>query len=59
MEVQRSEESAQQHSMHQQADPDGHNQQHYQQQRRQQQSRSAEDFMQQLRLGLFSMEDAI
>lgn len=59
VEVQRSEESAQQHSMHQQADPDGHNQQHYQQQRRQQQSRSAEDFMQQLRLGLFSMEDAI
>lgn len=59
VEVQRSEESAQQHSMHQQADPDGHNQQHYQQQRRQQQPQHPEDFLQQLRLGLFTLEDVI
>ena len=59
VEVQRSEESAQQQSMHQQADPDGHNQQKHPQQQRQQQSANPEDFMQQLRLGLFSLEDVM
>lgn len=59
VEVQRSEESAQQQSMHQQADPDGHNQQKHPQQQRQQQSTNPEDFMQQLRLGLFSLEDMV
>lgn len=59
VEVQRNQESAQQHSLHQQADPDGHGQnQHHQQQRRQQPANS-EDFLQQLRLGLFSLEDVI
>jgi flagellar hook-length control protein FliK len=59
VEVQRNEESAQQQSMHQQADPDGHNQQKHPQQQRQQQSTNPEDFMQQLRLGLFSLEDMV
>ena len=45
--------------MHQQADPDGHNQQKHPQQQRQQQSANPEDFMQQLRLGLFSLEDVM
>ena len=59
VEVQRNQESAQEHTMHQQADPDGHGQnQHHQQQRRQQPA-NPEDFLQQLRLGLFSLEDVI
>lgn len=59
VEVQRHEDSqqAQQHAF-QQADPDGHNRQQQQQQRRQEETRS-EDFIQQLRLGLFSLEDIL
>lgn len=47
--------SAQQHPF-QQADPDGHGQQQQQQQRKESQSES-DDFLQQLRLGLFSTEE--
>lgn len=57
VEVQRHENSqqAQQHAF-QQADPDGHNRQQQQQQRQREEDRS-EDFIQQLRLGLFKLED--
>ena len=57
VEVQRHEDAqqAQQHAF-QQADPDGHNRQQQQQQRQQEETRS-EDFIQQLRLGLFDLED--
>ena len=60
VEVQRHEDSqqAQQHAF-QQADPDGHNQQQRQQQQRRQEESRSDDFIQQLRLGLFSLEDII
>ena len=59
VEVQRSDNSQQsEQQQYQQADPDGHNRQQQQQQRRQEASRS-EDFLQRLRLGLYSLEDVI
>lgn len=57
VEVQRSEDSQQ--AQHQQADPDGHNRQQQQQQQRQEHHARSEDFLQRLRLGLFSLEDVI
>ena len=58
IEVQRHEESAssEQHPF-QQANPDGHGQQQQQQQQRRQEKTNSEDFLQQLRLGLFSLND--
>ena len=58
VEVQQKEENAssQQHPF-QQADPDGHGQQQQQQHQRRQEKTSPEDFLQQLRLGLFSLDD--
>lgn len=60
VEVQRHEDSqqAQQHPF-QQADPDGHNRQQQQQQQRRQEEARSEDFVQQLRLGLFKLEDIL
>lgn len=54
VEVQRAQEPAEQHNQ-QQANPDGHNQNHQQRQEQRQERREhTEDFMQRLRLGLFS-----
>ena len=59
VEVQRGEDSQQaQQQQQQQADPDGHNRQRQEQQRQERQEHS-EDFVQRLRLGLFSLEDII
>lgn len=57
LEVQRGQESEQQHFR--QADPDGRGQHHnrQQQEERQEEQPSGEEFMQKLRLGLFSAED--
>ena len=57
VEVQRGQESQQQHF--QQADPDGHGQQQHRQQeeRRQEDHTGGEDFLQKLRLGLFGTEE--
>lgn len=57
VEVQRNENSQQ--SQHQQADPDGHNRQQQQQQQQQQDNGHSGDFLQKLRLGLFSLDDTI
>jgi len=57
VEVQRSQESPEQH-MFQQADPDGRGQQQRQQQEKRQETEdSSEDFMQKLRLGLTSLTE--
>lgn len=57
VEVQRSEDSQQaQQQQQQQTDPNGHNRQSQQQQRQQEEGHSG-DFLQKLRLGLFSPED--
>lgn len=57
IEVQRHEDAQQaQQQLNQQADPDGHNRQQHQQQRREDHTRS-EDFLQQLRLGLFQLDE--
>lgn len=60
VEVQRGENSqqAEQQQQHQQTDPDGHNQQQHQQRQHQEDSGRSGDFVQKLRLGLFSLEDA-
>lgn len=56
LEVQRGQESEQQHFR--QADPDGRGQQHNrQQQERREEEQGSEEFMQKLRLGLFGVED--
>lgn len=57
VEVQRSDDSQQ--AQQQQTDPNGHNQQQQQQQQRQQESEHSGDFLQKLRLGLFSLEDVL
>lgn len=55
VEVQRNQESQQQHFQH--ADPDGRgNQQHHQQQEHRQEQTGGEDFLQKLRLGLFGAD---
>lgn len=57
VEVQRNQEAPQQQNQHQ-ANPDGHNQNHQQhRQREQRQEEHSEDFLQKLRLGLFSGEE--
>ncbi len=57
VEVQRNEDSQQaQQQQQQQTDPNGHNRQNQEQQQRQEESHSG-DFLQKLRLGLFSPED--
>ena len=59
VEVQRGENSQQaEQQQHQQTDPDGHNQQQHQQRQHQEDSGRSGDFVQKLRLGLFSLEDA-
>ena len=59
IEVQRHEDAQQaQQQLNQQADPDGHNQQQHQQRQREEHTRS-DDFLQQLRLGLFQPGEAI
>lgn len=56
VEVQRNQESQQQHFQH--ADPDGRgNQQHQQQQEHRQEQTGGEDFLQKLRLGLFGADE--
>lgn len=58
VEVQRNQESQQQHFQH--ADPDGRgNQQHQQHEERRQQETGGQDFLQKLRLGLFGTEETL
>ena len=57
VEVQRGEDSQQaQQQQQQQTDPNGHNRQQQEQQKQQESSHSG-DFIQKLRLGLFSLDD--
>lgn len=59
VEVQRGQESQEQH-MFQQADPDGQGQHHQrQQQKREETPERSEDFLQRLRLGLISLDEAV
>ena len=58
VEVQRGQESQEQH-MFQQADPDGRGQQHHERrQKQEEQPERSEDFLQRLRLGLISLDEA-
>ena len=56
VEVQRGEDSQQAQQQQQQTDPNGHNRQQQEQQKQQESSHSG-DFIQKLRLGLFSLDD--
>lgn len=58
VEVQRNQDSASDQQPFQQADPDGRGQRQEQQQHKQSQS-NPDDFLQQLRLGLFSLDESI
>ena len=58
VEVQRDQNSASDQQPFQQADPDGRGQRQEQQQNKQSQS-NPDDFLQQLRLGLFSLDESI
>ena len=59
VEVQRGENSQQAEQQFQQADPNGHNRQQQQQQRQQQEDSHSGDFLQKLRLGLFSLDEIL
>lgn len=60
VEVERNQDSsAAQQQSQQQADPDGHGQQQQQQQQQRESRQVTEDFLQQLRLGLFPLDESI
>lgn len=59
LEVQRSGDSQQAQQQQQQTDPNGHNRQQQQQQQHHHDNGRSEDFIQRLRLGLFSLEDVV